>query len=514
MRAILRGVGLSLAFAVLIAFAQPSTASAQVPDDTPLRLRWTWPGDVTFCADTRQLPEGVTAATFRDWVQQAMDSWNATGADLRLVLAPSDCAFAEDNGRNEVAFEVYDVDSAEVGRAYSTTLSGVPVEGDVTLRLNWTTAPHCRVSSLVHEFGHVLGFTHSEFRTDVMGYGPCAVLQPSPVEVAMLLAGYGPRSEALTLASAPPDSSATLTLIGTQTEYAGDAGAYYFAPSVVVTGGGALALRPPECLTESAPADDECTQETSLPNGFWPLYSRQTPLAEVGPLPGQSVLEAAGSLGHFARALAVCNALGCGPAFDVRAGDVRVNGTGVDFGYLLYPTPDGNVSVQVVNLSFYAPPHFLDVPATFEVRERGVPGAAGRLGECTLTLGQACEVAGPFAGTAVEVVLVSGSGASASRTGVWVDAVGLYPGATAPGEPSGTTPISGSLPSRGFALALWGGGPVSQAGADPRIGAIFVSVDGSLRGFVVGAPAFVNAGFLATVGEEIPAGTPVVVVVR
>src|SRR5690606_37183652 len=144
-----------------------------------------------------------------------MDAWNTSDADVELRLSDTPCVRTDDNRRNEVGFEVYSEASSEVGRAYSSTLGSKPVEGDVTLRLNWDTLPACRVSALVHEFGHVLGFTHSEDETDIMGYGPCAVLQPSPSEVAMLAERYGTRSAPLATVTAPPDGSATLTLVAT-----------------------------------------------------------------------------------------------------------------------------------------------------------------------------------------------------------------------------------------------------------------------------------------------------------
>ncbi len=500
---------------LLVQLGLPSTASAQVPDDTPLRVRWVWAGPVTFCADTSMLPAGLTVSTFRSWIQEAIDAWNRTDANVELRLTADDCTRAAGNLRNEVGFEVYDEDAAEVGRAYSSTQSGVPVEGDVTLRLNWETQAHCRISALVHEFGHVLGFSHSEFETDVMGYGPCAVLQPSDQEVGMLAVAYGARQAPLDLLTPVPDGTSALTLQTTQVPYTAQDGAFYFNAYVGLTGGGAHALRAVECFTADAPTDEECTEESSLPAGFWPAVSRQSPLGEVFQAQGQTVVEPASQFGHFARQVQACNAVGCAEAFGVRAGDVRVTGSGVDFAYLVYATPDGQVSVQVANVSFFVPPTFLDVSAAFEVRQRGVSGAAGLLGACERSLGQVCEVKGAFAGMDLEILVYMPE--AAARSGVWIQGVeglqGQVPSPD-PSVPAGVSPISGTLPAAGFTLALWGGGPVTQAAVNPSVGAIFVSSGGVLRGYVVGAPAFVNSAFLAAVGTDIPAGTPVVVVVK
>lgn len=507
-----RGGLAALVVVVLLSLqaGSPSPAAAQVvPDDTPLRLRWTWPGPVEFCADTSTLPADVSRGVFVAWVQEAMDAWNATAANVELRLASAPCTREAGNLRNEVGFELYAPGSNEVGRAHSTRRGGRPVEADVTLRLNWDSPPLCRVTTLVHEFGHVLGFTHSEEPTHIMGYGPCAVLQPSAAEVAMLVAGYGARTTPLGLASTPP-STATLTLTTQRNDYSGQSGAYYFVPSITVSGGRVLALRPPECFTAAAPRDEECSTETSLPSGYWPAYQRRNPLPEMSPVRGQTVVEPAASFGLLARPLAACNAVGCAKAADVRAGELRVRGTGVDFAYLVVPLADGTVSVQFANLSFFAPPAFLDVLAGFEVREASTVGTTGALlGECRAGLGGVCQVTGAWGGLGLDLVFVSAD--EGTRTGVRVEAVGV---ASSVPAGTGSVLISGPLPARGFALVLWNGGSVSLAASEPRIGAVFVSQGGVLRGYVVGAPVFVNAAFLAVVGAEIPAGTPVVVVVR
>jgi hypothetical protein len=74
---------------------------------------------------------------------------------------------------------------------------------------------------------------------------------------------------------------------------------------------------------------------------------------------------------------------------------------------------------------------------------------------------------------------------------------------------SGGPVVTGTLPAQGTALALWTGGPLSDAAGDPRIASIWITHDGALRGYTVGAPAFVNL-----VGGELAANTPVIVIVR
>lgn len=92
-------------------------------------------------------------------------------------------------------------------------------------------------------------------------------------------------------------------------------------------------------------------------------------------------------------------------------------------------------------------------------------------------------------------------------------------------EPTGTPPVGtgtgtfqGSFPPRGIGLNVWNGGSIEQLAAGAAQGgaqSVFISADGELIGYVIGAPTFVNTRFVAQFpGATIPAGTGVVIVMR
>lgn len=86
-------------------------------------------------------------------------------------------------------------------------------------------------------------------------------------------------------------------------------------------------------------------------------------------------------------------------------------------------------------------------------------------------------------------------------------------GAPAPGTGGGTGTggFTGSIAPAGVSLVVYGGGTTAQLAADAAaqgIKTISVTVGGSFQVYVVGAPAFVNANFPATLA----ANTPVIVV--
>lgn len=93
----------------------------------------------------------------------------------------------------------------------------------------------------------------------------------------------------------------------------------------------------------------------------------------------------------------------------------------------------------------------------------------------------------------------------------------VVPGA--PTSPVGTEPgtFSTAFPSLGVGLTVWNGGSVAQLTTKAQQGgarSIFVTVNGQLIGYVIGAPAFVNAAFTAAFPSgTVGAATPVLVVV-
>lgn len=75
--------------------------------------------------------------------------------------------------------------------------------------------------------------------------------------------------------------------------------------------------------------------------------------------------------------------------------------------------------------------------------------------------------------------------------------------------------VTGDLPAEGVVLGLWDGGSVETLDVDqPQISSVWISADGALVGYLVGAPGFVNANFLARFPQgQLNAGTPVLAVV-
>jgi hypothetical protein len=81
----------------------------------------------------------------------------------------------------------------------------------------------------------------------------------------------------------------------------------------------------------------------------------------------------------------------------------------------------------------------------------------------------------------------------------------------------GTTPgtFASAPADKGISLAAWNGGTVEAAveAAGPGLASVWVFAGGNAIGYTVGAPAFVNASFLALFpGAEIPAGQILVLV--
>jgi len=90
-------------------------------------------------------------------------------------------------------------------------------------------------------------------------------------------------------------------------------------------------------------------------------------------------------------------------------------------------------------------------------------------------------------------------------------------GSTAPTTPEGDGEFTGDISDEGVSLVVFGGGSVEDlADAADAAGAISVSltVNGEFVVYIVGAPDFVNAAFVAAFEDGIEAGTPVILFVR
>jgi len=75
--------------------------------------------------------------------------------------------------------------------------------------------------------------------------------------------------------------------------------------------------------------------------------------------------------------------------------------------------------------------------------------------------------------------------------------------------------VAGELPVEGVYLGLWDGGSVEGLSVEqPQVSAVWISVDGALVGYLVGAPDFVNANFLTRFPlGQVSAGTPLLAIV-
>lgn len=100
---------------------------------------------------------------------------------------------------------------------------------------------------------------------------------------------------------------------------------------------------------------------------------------------------------------------------------------------------------------------------------------------------------------------------------VMTDGTVVVPGAPASPVGTGAGTFSSAFPSVGVGLNVWNGGSVTQLTTMAQQGgarSIFVTVNGQLLGYVIGAPAFVNTAFTAAFpGGTVSAGTPVLIVV-
>jgi hypothetical protein len=96
-------------------------------------------------------------------VQSAADTWNKTGASIRLLYAgPHQATSSSYNGRNEIMWGSTD---KGIGVAWTWEASGVVLETDTVFsnKYHWSTADQPSPSSMdvetvaLHEFGHWMG---------------------------------------------------------------------------------------------------------------------------------------------------------------------------------------------------------------------------------------------------------------------------------------------------------------------------------------------------------------------
>ncbi|MDA0351721.1 MAG: serine protease [Chloroflexi bacterium] len=76
--------------------------------------------------------------------------------------------------------------------------------------------------------------------------------------------------------------------------------------------------------------------------------------------------------------------------------------------------------------------------------------------------------------------------------------------------------FSGTLPTDGIALAVWGGGQIDEVLAAGHlvgceVSSFWVSESGAMIGYLAGAPAFVNAQVISLYPQQIPPQTPMLV---
>ena len=481
-----------------------------------LAIEERWPNPVvSYCVDSSALPEGMTAALFDDLVRQGARAVNTLGSTARVVISgPCATPAASGNGVNEVRFQA-DLSSFVVGEAVG--LAQLRIEGgtiireaDVSLELNlppgsypetWASSPLCAVSVLGHEFGHTLGFNHSDDIKDLMYTGgPCNIVRFSDTEATMVVTAYAadatsvpvvpqgvqPRLETFVQQSGAV--TAWSPMLRWVTSTAGEVAAGSFCGQDLVRG----------------PAVDVC----DLPEDeLWPRRATGTQTL-VRLEAGRTELLRDSGFELIAGTTTVCTTGGCDAGSPMIAGSAFVGPRVSRFAFVLTPAGSGAL-VTLLNSPYIEPG--VSVAHTFTLRIFN-PQTSATLGQCTLGPGLSCQQTLNSVPAELAIAVVDGTAVG----GVAFETGALASTAAPPSPPPapGALPFEGTVSRTGGSFVLWSGGSPELAASVPGIRSAWVAVNGQFVGYSFGAPAFVNQRFLTLVGNEIPAGTPVRLVAR